>query len=61
MTEFVKSELEDGVLTLTLARPDKMNAITNAMYAALADALETAEKDRAIRAVVFQGDGDHFT
>lgn len=61
MTEFVKSDLEDGVLTLTLARPDKMNAITNAMYAALADALETAEKDRAIRAVVFQGDGDHFT
>ncbi|HEX7790777.1 MAG TPA: enoyl-CoA hydratase [Afipia sp.] len=61
MTEFVKSELESGILTLTLTRPDKMNAITNAMYAALADALENAEKDPAIRVVVFQGDGDHFT
>lgn len=61
MTEFVKSELESGVLTVTMARPDKKNAITNAMYAALADALEQAEKDPAVRAVVFQGDGDSFT
>lgn len=61
MTEFVKSELESGILTVTMARPDKKNAITNAMYAALADALERAETDPAIRAVVFQGDGDSFT
>jgi enoyl-CoA hydratase/carnithine racemase len=61
MTELVKSELDSGVLTLTLARPEKMNAISNAMYGALADALENAEKDPAIRVVVFQGDGDHFT
>jgi len=61
MTEFVKSELESGILTVTMARPDKKNAITNAMYAALADALERAETDSAVRAVVFQGDGDSFT
>jgi enoyl-CoA hydratase/carnithine racemase len=61
MTEFVKSELESGVLTLTLTRADKMNAISNAMYAVLADALENAEKDPAIRVVLFQGEGDHFT
>lgn len=61
MTEFVKSELESGVLTVTMTRPDKKNAITNAMYAALADALERAAKESAIRAVVFQGDGDSFT
>lgn len=61
MTEFVTSELESGVLTVTMARPDKKNAITNAMYAVLADALERAENDPAVRAVVFQGDGDSFT
>lgn len=32
MTEFVKSECDSGVLTVTMARPDKKNAITNAMY-----------------------------
>lgn len=61
MTEFVKTELDSGVLTVTLARPDKKNAINNDMYGALADAVERAEKDPAIRAVVFQGDGDSFT
>jgi enoyl-CoA hydratase/carnithine racemase len=61
MTEFVKAELEAGILTVTMARPDKKNALTNEMYGALADALERAEKDSAIRAVVFQGDGDSFT
>jgi enoyl-CoA hydratase/carnithine racemase len=61
MTEFVKAELESGILTVTLARPDKKNAITNEMYGALADAVERAENDSTIRAVVFQGDGDSFT
>ncbi|HEX7790700.1 MAG TPA: enoyl-CoA hydratase-related protein, partial [Afipia sp.] len=61
MTEFVKTELDSGVLTVTLARPDKKNAITNAMYGALVEAFERAEKDPAIRAVVIQGDGDSFT
>lgn len=61
MTEFVKTEFDSGVLTVTMARAEKKNAITNAMYGALADALEQSEKDPAIRAVVFQGDGDSFT
>ncbi len=52
---------EGAVALLTLDRPAKHNAITNAMYAALADALENAEKDPAVRVVLFQGEGDHFT
>jgi enoyl-CoA hydratase/carnithine racemase len=44
-----------GVTTLTFNRPDKKNSITAAMYAALADALEAAQADGAVRCVVFQG------
>jgi Enoyl-CoA hydratase/isomerase len=61
MTEHVKTEITAGIMTLTLARPDKMNALSNAMYSAMSDGLERAEKDPAIRVVLFQGDGDHFT
>jgi len=46
---------EDGITTLTFNRPDKKNSITSAMYAALADAVETAAADPAVRCVVFQG------
>ena len=46
---------EDGVTTLTFNRVDKKNSITAAMYAALADAVEAARDDTAVRCVVFQG------
>jgi len=61
MTEHVKTEIAAGIMTLTLARPDKMNALSNAMYSAMSDELERAEKDPAVRVVLFQGDGDNFT
>src|SRR3981081_308957 len=61
MTEYVKTEIAAGIMTLTLARPDKKNALSNAMYSALSDGLERAEQDPAVRAVLFQGDGDSFT
>ena len=49
------------VLTLTINRPDKKNALTNAMYGELADAFETARGDTEIRCVVVTGAGDTFT
>ena len=58
MTETFKDILthtEAGVLTITLNRVDKKNSITAAMYAAMADALEAATGDSAVRAVVIQG------
>jgi enoyl-CoA hydratase/carnithine racemase len=61
MTEHVKTDVDAGILTVTIARPDKKNALTDAMYGALADALERAESDPAIRVVLIQGDGDSFT
>lgn len=61
MTEHVKTEIAEGIMTLTLARADKKNALSNAMYSAMSDGLERAEKDPAVRVVLFQGDGDSFT
>jgi enoyl-CoA hydratase/carnithine racemase len=57
----IQAELSDGVLTLTLSRADKKNALTNDMYSALADALQSAEADHEVRVVLLQGDGDMFT
>ncbi|WP_294123591.1 enoyl-CoA hydratase-related protein [Sphingomonas sp.] len=51
----------DGVLSIVLARPERRNAITVAMYAALASAIENAADDTAIRLITLEGQGDDFT
>ena len=61
MTDQVLTHLEDGVLTLKLARPEKKNALTDAMYGALADGLERADADPQVGAVLITGEGDSFT
>ena len=60
MTELVKVEAARGVLSITLARPERRNAITVAMYEALAAALERAAADSATRLIVFRGEGQDF-
>ncbi|MEN3348601.1 MAG: hypothetical protein V7632_2236 [Bradyrhizobium sp.] len=61
MTEHVKTEIAGGVLTVTMQRPEKKNALTGAMYNAMSDALNQAEADASVRVILFQGDGDSFT
>ena len=51
----------DAVLTLSLDRPEKMNALTRDMYADLARSLNEAAGDFAVRAVILTSEGDHFT
>jgi enoyl-CoA hydratase/carnithine racemase len=51
----------NSVLTITINRPDKKNALTREMYAAMADALESVSSDSSIKAVLLQGEGDGFT
>ena len=52
--------LEDGVLTLTLNRPSKLNALTRTMLAELLEALERADADDAVRALIVTGAGRAF-
>lgn len=61
MTEHVRVAAEDGVLRVTLARADKKNALTQAMYAALGQALSRAESDASVRAVLLEAEGDAFS
>ena len=61
MTEHVTVNSAQNVLTLTLNRPEKMNALTNAMYARLADAIAGAENDTSVRVIVIRGEGGMFT
>ena len=60
MSEVLKS-LDEQVLTLTLNRVAKQNAITRDMYQSLADALKEANGDFGIRVVVITHEGPHFT
>jgi enoyl-CoA hydratase/carnithine racemase len=60
MSQIVR-RVEGRVHVLTLNRPEKRNAITRAMYAALTAALREAEDDAEVHAVVITGAGDHFT
>ena len=46
MTEHIKIANDGGILSLTMARPDKKNALTNAMYGALADAIEESSEKK---------------
>jgi enoyl-CoA hydratase/carnithine racemase len=51
----------DGVATLEIARPEKKNALTQAMYAELAQAMRAAQADAAVRAVLVTGQPGIFT
>jgi 2-(1,2-epoxy-1,2-dihydrophenyl)acetyl-CoA isomerase len=50
----------DGVLEVTLDRPERRNALDDAMVAALIATVEAAGTDESVRVVVVRGDGDHF-
>ncbi|MFI5523436.1 enoyl-CoA hydratase family protein [Streptomyces platensis] len=51
---------QDGVATVTLARPDKLNALTFEAYADLRDLLAELSRERSVRALVLAGEGRGF-
>lgn len=61
MTEHVLVERRGPHLRLVLNRPERRNAITVAMYAALADAITAAQDDPALRVITLEGEGVDFT
>lgn len=56
----LRVERDGGLLRLTLDRPEKRNAIDDAVMTGLIDAIEAAGRDEAVRAILLTGAGDHF-
>ncbi|MEU8520525.1 enoyl-CoA hydratase family protein [Streptomyces sp. NPDC048577] len=56
----LRVDIDDGVATLTLARPEKLNALTFGAYADLRDLLAELSRERAVRALVLGGEGRGF-
>ena len=57
----IKTAILNGVATIEIARPEKKNALTGAMYRAMADGLNAAATDPAVRAVLITGQPGIFT
>ena len=60
MTEAVLYSISDGVATITLNRPDKLNAMNDAMYRGVLAALDETDSDDSVRAVIVTGAGRAF-
>ncbi|MFN9161094.1 MAG: enoyl-CoA hydratase-related protein [Alphaproteobacteria bacterium] len=61
MSEYIHTADEASVRVITIARPDKKNALTQAMYASIIDALEQGDADPGVRVFVIAAQGSIFT
>jgi enoyl-CoA hydratase/carnithine racemase len=60
MDDRVRTSIDGGIAEVRLARPDRMNALDPAMFAALAATIETLGQRRDVRCVVLSGEGRGF-
>ena len=60
-TSDIVIDCDGGILRITMSRPQKKNALTHAMYTAMADALCEAESSNSVQVIVITGSGDAFT
>ncbi|MBT8086150.1 MAG: crotonase/enoyl-CoA hydratase family protein [Woeseia sp.] len=60
MSEPIRVTIENHVAVVTLTRPEKRNAINLEMFEALSTAGQDLAQQKAVRAVVLTGEGDHF-
>jgi enoyl-CoA hydratase/carnithine racemase len=61
MSDLIATEHDGTILTVRLNRADKKNAITAAMYTAMAAALRAADTNQNVKVVIITGSGDSFT
>ena len=59
-TDLVRRDDADGIATLALNAPEAINALSEAMMAALSSQLDCIATDRSIRVVILRGEGQHF-
>ncbi|HEV8552404.1 MAG TPA: enoyl-CoA hydratase-related protein [Casimicrobiaceae bacterium] len=57
-TELVQVLRDDAIATVVLNRPDKLNALTKAMWQALGDAIDTLSADDSLRCIILRGAGE---
>lgn len=60
MEAFILSEVEQGVMTITLNRPDRLNSFNDLMHQQLATCLKQAERDDSVRCLLLTGAGRGF-
>ena len=60
MTEKIVTRNDDGVLVVTLNRPEKKNAVDNSMWVAIRDIFNAAAADDSVICVLLHGAGDNF-
>ena len=61
MTDTIQTVRAGAITTIRMARPEKKNALTAAMYTAMADAIDSAVADNTVRVIVLAGEGGVFT
>jgi enoyl-CoA hydratase/carnithine racemase len=61
MSDHILTSTAGSILQIVMNRPEKKNALTVAMYSAMADALETADRDPAVRVILITGVEGCFT
>jgi enoyl-CoA hydratase/carnithine racemase len=60
-SQYIQSSLKEGVLTLLMSKPKKLNGWTSDMMESFASAFEIAASDDAVKAVIFTGQGDYYS
>lgn len=60
MEAFILSTVEQGVMTITLNRPDRLNSFNDVMHQQLAECLTQAERDDSVRCLLITGAGRGF-
>ena len=58
--ETILYEIENGILTITLNRPERLNAFNNEMRDEVIAALDAADADDEVKAIIFTGSGRAF-